>query len=127
MLGFHRRLVRDSARGGLVCLLCFWAFTAPAPECDNFSLPLDSDMADLGAYFEAVHTLALEEAVGMVNAQIERTLNIQDPAKRSEQLARLHRPDALASALADRFAHPYIEKSVVESALQVEAARKTFP
>ena len=127
MRGFHRQQVRDSARGGLLCLLCFWAFTAPAPECDNFFLPLDTEMADLGDYFETVHTLALEEAVGTVNAQIERALNIQDPAKRSEQLARLHRPDALAAALAARFAHPYVEASVMERALETKQARKSFP
>lgn len=122
-----RQLVRQSALTGLVCLLCFCAFTAPAPECDNFCLPLDEELADLGDYFETLHTLALEEAVGAVNDRIEQVLTIKDATERAARLAELQHPDTLAGALADRFAHPYLESSLMEQALKVRQTRKQFP
>ena len=64
MRGFARQFVHNSALGWVICLLCFCESTAPAPECDNFFLPLDSELADLGDYFEAVYTLALVVIMG---------------------------------------------------------------
>ena len=111
----------------MVCPLSFGASTALADETDNFYLPLDAALADLGEFLEAVHTLALEEAVEEVNAGVERALQIKDPGTRSKRLARWHNPDALARAVAGRFGATIAETRMVRNAMSGSWARETYP
>ena len=111
----------------LVCPLSFRTSTALADETDNFYLPLDAALADLGDYLEAVHTLALEESVAELNAGIERALQIKDPATRSKRLAQWHNPDTLASTVAGRFGSTVAETRTVQSALAGSWARAAYP
>ncbi|HEX5218847.1 MAG TPA: hypothetical protein VFZ59_04720 [Verrucomicrobiae bacterium] len=115
------------ARLGVIGLLAFRASLAPAPETDNFYLPLDTDMADLGPYLEAVHTLALEKAVNTLNSRIETALSIKDETLRAKLLERCHNPDTLAAAFIDQFSHSYFEATMVEHALKSKVARTSFP
>lgn len=115
------------ARAGLASLFTCWVFSVPAPETDNFSLPLDSSLADLGDYFETVHTLALENAVRVVNVRIERALETKDSQKRTQQLARSHHPEVLVAALLDEFSHSYFETGRIEAAVGGEIAHAAYP
>ena len=68
---------------------CFcWSWRIPptslAHETDNFYLSLHVELADIGDYLEAVHTLALEETVAEVNAEIERALKCKNPEVRRQ-------------------------------------------
>jgi hypothetical protein len=119
---FHRLVL-----AGLAASLAFGAFPALADETDNFRLPLDSEMADLGEFLEAVHTLALEEAVSEVNAGIEKALKIKDTESRSQRLAKWHEPDALARVVAGRFGVTAAEARAVQNALGGSWARRTYP
>jgi len=122
-MSWHKRW----APAGLACFFTCWVSCVPAPETDNFSLPLDCSLADLGDYFETVHTLALENAVRVVNARIDCALEIKDARKRTEQLARLHHPDALVTALLGQFNHPYFETGLLENAVGGKTAQAAYP
>ena len=115
------------ARLGCIGLLVCWASSAPAPETDNFYLPLDTEMADLGLYLEAVHTLAIEKAVRTVNARIEIALGIKDDRLRAKLLQRCHDPGTLGEAFMNQFSHSYFEGTMVEHALKSKSARAAFP
>jgi hypothetical protein len=127
MCGNFYNIALRMARFGCICLLVFWAASVPAPETDNFYLPLDAEMADLGPYLEAVHTLALEKAVNTVNSRIEIALGIRDDELRAKLLQRCHDPDTLVAAFMDQFSHSYFEATMVEHALKSKVARTSFP
>lgn len=112
---------------GWVGVVAFQAWPAPAHETDNFYLPLDVEMADLGDFLEAVHTLALEETVAEVNAQIERALASQNPATRARRLAHWHEPEAVARVFHGRFSVAAAETRVVEQAVSGDWARRVHP
>ena len=115
---------------GLVLLLgsfSFCAFRAGAHETDNFYLPLDVELADLGDFLGAVHTRAIEEAVMEVNAEIERALAIKDPATRSRRLERFHDPDKIAAAVARQFRDAFTETVRAERALGGSWTKRAYP
>lgn len=122
--------VRSVSRRLVVVLLLAWLALPPrasADETDNFYLPLDTEFADLGEFLEALHTRAVEEGVRVVNNRIERALNIKDPARRAEVLARWHAPEVLAENVIRQFGSRLIETMRIERALQASWARKSFP
>ncbi len=127
----------DGARPGIRCRLLGLAailgwlnllgtFAATAHETDNFCLPLDIELADLGDFLEAVHTRALEASVARVNSGIESALGIRSDAAREARLQRLHDPLALANEFIDQFSHPMFEDSGLEKALRGSWARASF-
>ncbi len=111
------------------CLLTLvlFSFRAIAAETDNFYLPLKPEFADLGDYFQAVHTRAIVAGVREVNSRIERALNTKDEAARARQLALCHTPDAIAAAVASQFGDAPTETSRIERAVSGTWARRTFP
>lgn len=111
----------------LTILLFGVPFAGRAHETDNFCLPLDEELADLGDYLEAVHTRALETAVARVNADIEAAVALRNEAARTNRLRRLHDPRALVTAFLDQFSHPMFEDSGLEDALDGKWARRRFP
>lgn len=113
----------------LVCALGVMLPPAPAPasETDNYSLPLDAEMADLGDFLETLHTRAIEESVRRVNSRIEQALNLKDPARRDRALAECHAPDRIAKEIAARFGDPLTEVTRFESALRGSRVRQAFP
>ena len=112
---------------GLVGWLCFQPCSVPARETDNFYLPLDIDLADVGDFLEAVHTCVLEEVVKELNSRIERVLRLADPRERASRLDRLHDTATLADALIARFGYFLVEDTRLERALRGSWARKTYP
>ena len=109
-----------------MCLLILGAFPSSAHETDNFNLPLNGELADLGVFLETVHTVVLEQAVAEANAGIEKALAIKSQTARAERLAKLHDPLTVAKAFIARFGHPMFEDSRVESALSGAWARQTY-
>jgi hypothetical protein len=115
---------------GLALLLGLVSAEGPrafAHETDNFCLPLDVEMADLGDYLCAVHTRAIEIAVKEVNVEIERALAQKNPARRARQLERCHDPDAIATAVARQFGAVLAETGCVESAVESAWAKRAYP
>ena len=84
-------------------------------------------MADLGAYLETVHTMALQEAVAAVNARIEKAVLLKDKAAGARQLAELHDPLAIAGAFAAHFGHPLFDDIQLDKALRGAWARQMYP
>ena len=60
--------------------------TTSAHETDNFSLPLDAELADLGPFLRQCILLPLQETVAEVNARIEKVILIKDSASRVARL-----------------------------------------
>ena len=115
---------------GLVLLLGFFPFCASrveAHETDNFYLPLDAELADLGDFLGAVHTRVIEEAVAEVNAEIERALAVENPVTRSRRLARWHDPDTIAAAVAKRFRDAFTETWRADRALSGSWIQRAYP
>ncbi len=112
---------------GFLCSCLSGLATVQALESDNFRLPLDTDMADVGEFLEAVHTLMLQESVNGVNKEIERALTIRESGRRDQRLARWHDPDALAEALKEQFPAPIAETALVRKALKGTWAQRTYP
>ncbi|MCL4176859.1 MAG: hypothetical protein KJ072_03820 [Verrucomicrobia bacterium] len=125
-----RRFPRGGLIGAALVRLTGWLLAglviASAHETDNFCLPLDSELADLGDYLEAAHTIALEEAVAEINARIERALRIKSETGRARRLVALHDPQTLAETFRWRFSHPLVEDSQLERALRGRWAREAY-
>lgn len=105
----------------------FSGFHADAHETDNFYLPLDVELADLGDFLGAVHTRVIEEAVMEVNGEIERALAVEDPVTRSQRLARWHDPDTITAAVARRFRDAFTETWRADRALSSSWTRRAYP
>lgn len=111
----------------LLFVLALVAATAAAHETDNFHLPLDVPMADLGAYLENQHATAIEEAVRKTNQRIETALRIQDPRRRQTRLAELHDPMVLAEAVARVFGSPLTETERLTREFRSPRVQEAFP
>jgi hypothetical protein len=105
----------------------FCTFHASAHETDNFYLPLDAELADLGDFFGAVHTRAIEESVMEVNSEIEQAIAIKNPATRAKRLERCHDPEKVAGAVANRFGDAFTETVRVERALKRNWFKRAYP
>lgn len=57
---FIQRLQQGIVLAALAPELILGPLSASAGETANYDLPLDADMADLVAYLETVHTMALQ-------------------------------------------------------------------
>ena len=117
--------------GRTLARLAGWLFlgvlTVSARETDNFFLPLDTELADLGAYLEAAHTIALEEAMSELNADIERATRVQRETARVNRLRRLHDPETLARTFRKQFGQAIVEDTELEHALRGRWARQSYP
>jgi len=111
----------------LPAILSLGTITAPAFETDNFTLPLDTELADIGDFLEAAHTIAFQEAVAEVNARIEKALRIRNESARATALQRLHKPHALYQALMPKFGYPLFDDSQLERCLRGRWSRQTYP
>jgi hypothetical protein len=127
MLGFRECGLGRWTLARLTGWLVLGVLTVVAHETDNFCLPLDTELADLGAYLEAVHTIALEKAVSELNADIERATRIKSEAARVNRLRLLRDPDTLARTLRRQFGSPMVEDTQAERALRGRWARQSFP
>jgi hypothetical protein len=98
-----------------------------AHETDQYTLPLDQRLADMGDYFDAVHYRALDRAVTKLNAQIADAMRETDPEKRRDRLDRLHEPWQIAEAVHAAFNDAFFEVLDVELALRSDWAQNLKP
>jgi hypothetical protein len=96
-------------------------------ETDNFYLPLDVELADLGDFFGALHTWVIEQAVQEANERVERALKKTNPAIREKELEKAHDPELLAHGVATRFGHAFTETFLAAHAMHGSWAREAFP
>jgi len=127
MLGFRSGGFWSRTLARLTVWLLLGVLTVSARESDNFFLPLDSELADLGPYLEAAHTIALEKAVSELNADIERATRVKSETARVNRLRRLHDPETLARTVRKQFGQPIVEDTELEHALRGRWARQSFP
>jgi hypothetical protein len=111
---------------GITLALMLLSAGACAHETDNFYLPLEPEIADLGPFLEAVHTRAIEEGVRQVNSRIESALSLKDPVARAAHLAPCHTPEAIAAAVAGQFGDAPTEVPKIQHAINGAWARRTF-
>lgn len=121
-----RRFTLVCTVAGLAGSLLVWASPVSARETDNFYLPMDSDLADLGEFLEIVHTLALEKVVENLNARIERTLLIRDESDRTKRLQKLSQPKTIAAEFVKVFGHPMFEDMQMERSIRGAWAAATY-
>jgi len=126
-LGAYRRWIHGIVVGGLVGTLALGASTVLAHETDNFCLPIDTELADLGEFVEAVHTLALEKVVAEANAGIEQALKTKDLEAGPKRMARWQDRETLARAVAGQFGTTAAETKNVRNALSGSWARRAYP
>lgn len=98
-----------------------------AHETDNFRLSQDTDLADLDDFLDALHTLAIEEAVDEMNARVESALATGNQAARTRLLNQAHNPYELGAAVVRRFGSRLTEKGQLEGALRGSWAQQAFP
>jgi hypothetical protein len=120
-----RRLKQSAILFVTAILLC--SFSSAAHETDNFNLPLEHELADLGEFLGTVHTQVIEDAVAEVNTKIEHALSIRDAATRKQRLEEYQSPDAIATAVASRFGGAVTETFKTDQALHGAWTRRAFP
>ena len=127
------RFTLFTRRCGIASVLWFVALAAMsklravAHEVDNFNLPLDVELADVGDFVGMMHTRALEEAVAELNSRIERAALSRDMASRERQIAHLHNPATVVTAVSRRFGDAVTETFRVEQTLRGAWGREAFP
>jgi hypothetical protein len=100
---------------------------ARAHETDQYTLPLDRPMADLGDYFDAVHYKALREAVDQLNRETEAALADKDPRSREPELNRIRSPLHIMQVVLDQFDDAFTEIQEVETELRGDWAKAAYP
>jgi hypothetical protein len=108
------------------------AVVSPTPTCeghetDQYTLPRDKPMADLGDWLDAAHTRALEKAIKSTNTAIASALRERDPKRREARLASLHDPERITQAVHSQFNDALTEILEVEDAVRGDWARRSHP
>lgn len=109
----------------MTATLC--ASAASAHETDNFYLPVNRPFADVGAFFDAAHTRAIERTVRRLNAEIDAALRIRDADRRAQRLAELHDPENIVRGVHGSFSDAFTEVLDIEDALRGPWARAMYP
>jgi hypothetical protein len=112
-----KRLRKFFVQAVAASLVVLAACRVAAGETDNFSLPLDIELADLGPYLETAHTIALEQTVAEVNARIEKAILSKDETVRAARLTPLHDPLVLSKTFLKLFGYPLFEDKQLEHAV----------
>lgn len=100
--------------------------TALANETDQFLLPLDRPMADVGRGISRAHYEVLESVVRSVNRQIEDAQEMRAATDRTSRLERLHSPRLLADKVRAAFGPGFFETIGMESALRRGSVKEAF-
>jgi hypothetical protein len=100
---------------------------AAAHETDQYTMPLDRPMADLGDYFDAVHYAALQAAVEKLNKETAAALADRDPKHGEAELNRVRSPVHVVGAVFQSFDDAFSEIQEVEVALRGDWAEKAYP
>jgi hypothetical protein len=117
------------ARGVMAAFAAACLLVAPASghETDQFTMPLNTPMADLGDWLDTVHYRAVDRAVRKLNEEVEAALKIEDPAHREAVLAWVRRPENAVAKVHQSFSDAFTEIMDVEFALRGEWAKRAYP
>ncbi|MFI4898708.1 MAG: hypothetical protein ACIARR_12905 [Phycisphaerales bacterium JB059] len=107
----------------LLCLGTLGSTPASANETDQFTLPTDQSLADLGPYMEAVHY----EILGRVTENLNKDLRRAYRGPRPKEIRRLTDPGLVADLFRSEFAPGFIETVNLENALRRRSMRRAFP
>lgn len=120
--------VRRAAGGMAVgAALAVLAAPADANETDQYTMPVNRPLADVGDFLDATHTRVVERAVAILNQEVEQALKDPDPIQRKNTLAWIRRPEHLAYVVHDGFNDALTEIMDIESALRSDWAKKAYP
>ncbi len=97
-----------------------------ANETDQFLLPIDREMADVGAYLSNVHYRVLDDFVTRTNVRIRDAKRGRDAETRDAILRQLQSPLAAANHVRAAFGPGFFEMIEIESALRTQRAKSFF-
>ena len=100
---------------------------ARGDETDQFSLPLDRRLVDLGDYLDAVHCRVLETAARELNEGVRRALSMPDDDARAAALARLHDPEVVVAQVTSAFGDVLSERVLLGEALTGSELARAHP
>ncbi len=98
--------------------------SAQANETDQYLLPLDKEIADVGRYLNVLHYQLLETAVKSLNTRIERALALGDPEQREYELRYLHNPRTVAEFVRGQTLQGFIATLALEDAVNRKPMRE---
>lgn len=93
-------------------------------ETDQFLLPTDVEMVDVGRLISAAHCRVLEDVTEGLNRRIAAAQRIADPARRGAALERLHDPGLLADKVRAAFGPGFFETIGMENSLRSRPAKR---
>lgn len=102
----------------------------PAPsranETDQFLLPTDRPLADVGAAISMAHYLVLEDFVNRANDRIERAGRARSDTRGRQAIAEAHSPLAVANHVRAAFGPGFFETLELENAFRSSRARSVY-
>jgi len=119
--------LRGALRTCIVLGFVLSVAAAKADETDQYNLPLDLRMADIGDYLDAVHCRAVEAAVRKLNDGVRFARSLDGEADRAAALARLHDPGVVTATVNEAFRDVLSERILVGEGLTSTAIERAYP
>lgn len=113
--------------GFAIALAAGWGGAARADETDQYALPLDRRLADIGDYLDLVHCRVLEAAVAELNDRVRFARTLDSEEARRAALERAHDPEVVVATVNQRFQDVLSERVLVGEGLTDEAIRRAHP
>jgi len=104
----------------------FIAAAALADETDQYSLPVDRRLADVGDYLDLVHCHALERAVVEMNDLVRFARSLENGEARGAALSRAHDPEVVVAVVNSAFRDVLSERVLVGEGLTGEAIERAY-
>ncbi len=102
----------------------------PAPtrgnETDQFLLPIDQPLADVGSAISMAHYLVLEDFVNRANDRIDRAKRARIRERGRQAIAEAHSPLSAANHVRAAFGPGFFETLELENAFRSSRARSAF-
>jgi hypothetical protein len=112
---------------GVVCAAVFFgAATSHANETDQFLLPVDETMADVGVLLSNAHYHVLEDFVTKANEMIRAANRGSGSASRTSELERWHAPVTIADHVRAAFGQGFVETLELENVLRSGGAKALY-
>lgn len=98
-----------------------------ANETDQFLLPTNRELADVGHLLSATHFRVLDDFVTRANAQIRDAKRLTDRSDREAALRRAQSPSTVANRVRAAFGPGFFETLELENVLRTQSAKTLFP
>ena len=106
--------------------MALFSVPAPANETDQFLLPLDKPLADVGRCMSRAHYEVLESVTRQLNGQIRAAQMMKPGPRRTERLEPLYKPRVIANKVREAFGPGFFETIGLEDSLRTQAARRAL-